>query len=72
MIRKIFGATILALYLLVMAVASTNGPLVSFQSVILGLLGLIVLTIGISALAKAIGLVDVPDNIRKSLILDLD
>ena len=65
MIRKIFGATILALYLIVMAVASTNGPLVSFQSVILGLLGLIVITIGASALAKAIGLVDIPDNIRK-------
>ena len=65
MIRKIFGFTILGLYLLVMAVASTNGPLVSFQSVILGLLGLIVITIGISALAKSIGLVDIPDNIRK-------
>ena len=65
MIRKIFGFTILGLYLLVMAVASTTGPLVSFQSVILGLLGLIVITIGISALAKSIGLVDIPDNIRK-------
>ena len=65
MIRKIFGFTILGLYLLVMAVASTTGPLVSYQSVILGLLGLVVITIGISALAKSIGLVDIPDNIRK-------
>ena len=65
MIKKIFGFTILGLYLLVMAVASTTGPLVSLQSVILGLLGLIVITIGISALAKSIGLVDIPDNIRK-------
>jgi len=65
MIRKIFGFTILGLYLLVIAVASTTGPLVSYQSVILGLLGLIVITIGTSALAKSIGLVDIPDNIRK-------
>ena len=65
MIRKIFGLSILGLYLLVMAVAITTGPLVSYQSVILGLLGLIVITIGISALAKSIGLVDIPDNIRK-------
>ena len=65
MIRKVFGLLILGLYLLVIAVASTNGPLISYQSVILGLLGLIVITIGISALAKSIGLVDIPDNIRK-------
>ena len=65
MIRKFFGFTVLVIYLLVMAVASTTGPLVSLQSIILGLLGLIVITIGISALAKSIGLVDIPDNIRK-------
>ena len=66
MIKKIFGFTILALYLLVMAVASTTtGPLISYQSVVLGLLGLVVITMGISALAKSIGLVDMPDNIRK-------
>jgi UDP-GlcNAc:undecaprenyl-phosphate GlcNAc-1-phosphate transferase len=65
MIRKIFGITILGLYLLVMSVAITEGPLISFQSVILSLLGLIVITIGISSLAKSIGLVDIPDNIRK-------
>ena len=65
MIRKIFGITVLGLYLLVMSVAITEGPLISFQSVILSLLGLIVITIGISSLAKSIGLVDIPDNIRK-------
>ena len=65
MIRKFFGFTVLVIYLLVMAVASTVGPLISLQSIILGLLGLIVITIGISALAKSIGLVDIPDNIRK-------
>jgi UDP-GlcNAc:undecaprenyl-phosphate GlcNAc-1-phosphate transferase len=31
----------------------------------LALLGLIVITIGISSLAKSIGLVDIPDNVRK-------
>ena len=65
MIKNFFGLTILCLYFLVLAVAVTNGPLVSYQSVILGLLGLVVITIGISALAKSIGLVDIPDNIRK-------
>ncbi len=65
MIRKIFGFTILGLYLLVMAVAITEGPLISYQSIILALLGLIVITIGISSLAKSIGLVDIPDNFRK-------
>ena len=65
MVRKFFGLTVLVIYLLVIAVASTTGPLVSLQSIILGLLGLIVITIGISALAKSIGLVDIPDNIRK-------
>ena len=65
MIRKIFGITILGLYLLVMSVAITKGPLVSYQSVILALLGLVVITIGISSLAKSIGLVDIPDNVRK-------
>jgi len=65
MIRKIFGFTILGLYLLVMSVAITEGPLISYQSVILALLGLIVITVGISSLAKSIGLVDIPDNIRK-------
>ena len=39
--------------------------MVSFQSVVLALLGLIVITFGISSLAKSIGLVDTPDNIRK-------
>ena len=65
MIRKIFGITILGLYLLVMFVAITEGPMVSFQSVVLALLGLIVITFGISSLAKAIGLVDIADNFRK-------
>ena len=65
MFRKIFGFTILGLYLLVMSVAITEGPLISYQSLILALLGLIVITIIISSLAKSIGLVDMPDNIRK-------
>ena len=65
MIRKTFGLLILSLYLLVMAVAITSGPLVSYQSILLGLLGLVVITIGISSLAESIGLVDIPDNFRK-------
>jgi len=65
MIKKFFGFTLLCLYFLVLAVAITSGPLVSYQSLILGILGLIVITIGISTLAKAINLVDIPDNIRK-------
>jgi UDP-GlcNAc:undecaprenyl-phosphate GlcNAc-1-phosphate transferase len=48
-----------------MFVAITEGPMVSFQSVVLALLGLIVITFGISSLAKAIGLVDIADNFRK-------
>ena len=65
MIKKFFGLTILCIYFLVLAVAMTNGPLVSFQSLILGLLGLIVITIGSSSIAKSINLVDIPDNFRK-------
>ena len=68
MIRKIFGLVVLGLYILVMAVAITSGPLVSYQSILLGLLGLIVITIGISSLAESIGLVDIPDNFRKAHI----
>jgi UDP-GlcNAc:undecaprenyl-phosphate GlcNAc-1-phosphate transferase len=65
MYKKLFGYTILCLYFLVIAVAITNGPLVSYQSLILGLIGLIAIIIGSSAIAKTINLVDVPDSFRK-------
>ncbi len=65
MIKKFIGAIVLGLYLLVLAVAVTNGPLISFQSIVLGLVGLIVIIIGISSIARTIHLVDIPDNIRK-------
>ena len=65
MYKKLFGYMILCLYFLVLAVAITHGPLVSFQSLMLGVLGFIVITIGLSSLAKAIDLVDTPDSFRK-------
>ena len=66
MYRKLIGLTILGVYLLVLAVAITNGPLVSYQSLLLGLIGLIVITSLISSLAKNIKLLDTPNEKRKN------
>ena len=64
--KKLIGLTILGLYLLVLAVAITNGPLISYQSLLLGLIGLIVITLVISSVAKSIKLLDTPNKERKS------
>ena len=66
MYRKLIGLTILGVYLLELAVAITNGPLVSYQSLLLGLIGLIVITSLISSLAKSIKLLDTPNEKRKN------
>jgi UDP-GlcNAc:undecaprenyl-phosphate GlcNAc-1-phosphate transferase len=66
MSRKLIGLTILGLYLLVLAVAITNGPLISYQSLLLGLIGLIVITLATSSVAKVIKLLDTPNKERKS------
>ena len=66
MYKKLIAITILGLYFLVLAVAITNGPLASFQSMILGLIGLIVLTSVISSIAKKIKLLDTANEERKS------
>jgi len=50
---------------LVFIVALTEGPLISFQSLILVAIGLVTLLILISKFAKAIDLVDIPDNFRR-------
>ena len=63
--RKLIGLTILGLYFLVLAVAITNGPLISYQSLLLGLIGLIVITLAISSVAKSIKLLDTPNEDRK-------
>ncbi|MBT3940248.1 MAG: undecaprenyl/decaprenyl-phosphate alpha-N-acetylglucosaminyl 1-phosphate transferase [Pelagibacterales bacterium] len=68
MYKKLIAITILGLYFLVLAVAITNGPLASFQSMILGLIGLIVLTSVISSIAKKIKLLDTANEERKSHI----
>jgi len=54
------------LYALVIAVAISEGPLVSIQSFVLGITGLIAFILLISSIAKKIGLVDISDNIRKN------
>jgi len=66
MYKKLIGYTILLLYFLVLAVAITSGPLVSYPSLILGIIGLIVVILGISSIAKNFNLVDSPDNERKT------
>lgn len=65
MYKTLFGYFALSIYFLVLAVAVTEGPLISFQSIILGFIGLIALIIIASELAKVIHLVDIPDSKRK-------
>ncbi len=56
---------VLILYFLVFFVALENGPLVSIQSLILCIAGMIAIIIILSALAQKINLVDISDNFRK-------
>jgi len=64
-IKKLVGLLIVGLYCLVIAVALSEGPMVSYLSLFLGFIGLITLTILVSWIAKAIKLVDLPDGSRK-------
>ena len=64
-LRKFIGLIVLLLYFLVFIVAITEGPLISFQSLLLGVIGLIVLILIMSNLAKKINLVDISDEPRK-------
>ena len=68
MLNKIVGLFILTLYLLVFFVALEQGPLVSTQSFILGVLGLIVILLIVSSIAMKIRLVDISDEPRKQHI----
>ena len=62
---RLLGFLILMTYFLVIAVAITEGPLISIQSALLGLIGLVSMTLILSAIAKYINLVDEPDGDRK-------
>ena len=66
--KQIFALFILSLYFLVFFVALTEGPLVSIQSLVLGIIGLIVILQILSHFAKEVNLVDTPDNFRKTHI----
>ena len=66
MLKKIIGFFILFLYFLVTAVGLTEGPLISFQSLILGIIGLVTLILVSSEIAVRLGLVDSPDGVRKN------
>lgn len=66
MLRKLFAFSVIILYLLVLAVALDKGPLISLQSAVLGLVGLVVLVLTISSVARSISLVDEADGIRKN------
>ena len=66
MTKRIIGFLILALYFVVIAVALSEGPLISIQSIFLGIIGLIIIILSASELAKLINLVDIPDGIRKT------
>lgn len=63
---KLIGITILGLYFLVLAVAVTNGPLISYPSLLLALIGLLVITSIISSFAKTVKLIDTANVQRKS------
>ena len=65
MFKRIIGFAILILYILVIAVALTEGPLISLQSIILGIIGLITIIIILSEIAVIMNLVDTPDGVRK-------
>ena len=66
MAKRLIGILTLALYFTVIAVALSEGPLISFQSILLGIIGLIIIILTASELAKMINLVDIPDGVRKN------
>jgi len=65
MAKKISLSLILVLYVLVFFVALENGPLISIQSLLLGIIGMIAIVITLSSLAEKINLVDISDGFRK-------
>ena len=65
MLIKFTGFLILTVYFLVLIVALTTGPLVSYQSFILGVIGLVFILLLSSGIARKINLVDISDEPRK-------
>jgi len=68
MFLKFTGFLVLIIYFLVLAVALTEGPLLSLQSYILGIIGLVVFLLLVSSIARKINLVDISDEPRKEHI----
>ena len=62
---RLLGFFILVIYFLVIAVAITEGPMISIQSALLGFIGFIIITLFISTVAWRIKLIDIPDGGRK-------
>ena len=58
----------LALYFLVLTVALAEGPLLSLQSYLLGVIGLVIFLLLASSIARKINLVDINDQPRKEHI----
>ena len=65
MAKKVAISVILTLYVIVFLVALENGPLVSLQSLLLGIIGMIAIVITLSSLAEKINMVDISDGFRK-------
>lgn len=63
---KAFTILILPLYLIVLAVAVDQGPLISIQSLILGIMGLVGVTFLFVRLATFLNLIDIPDGKNKT------
>jgi len=63
---KLVSYLVLLLYLLVLAVAIDNGPLISLQSLILGLIGLVCIIFLLLRVANFLQLVDIPDGRNKT------
>ena len=68
MLIKFTGFLILTVYFLVLIVALTAGPLVSYQSFILGVIGLVFILLLTSSIARKINLVDIGNEPRKEHI----
>lgn len=65
MYKKVIGFLIFSLYSLVLFVAIDQGPLVSMQSFILGIAGMVVIILASSSIAIKIRLIDESDSDRK-------
>ena len=67
-IVKSLGLFTILLFVLVILVSIDQGPLISVQSMILGILGSIIIIMFASGIARKINLVDIPDNQRRDHI----